>query len=119
MVHKPIKITLRRTEPKPELEDFVQRVRLGAASEEEAETEESSEQLVRLPPRKGRERWVRGLAPPVDRTQQRAQGPPPVAGTEAVPEPTPREAVPEPVFPDLRELVLFGFQRTGHSGEEE
>ena len=113
MVLKPIKKTLRRSEPEPEPEDFVQRVRLGAAPEEEAETEDSSEQLVKLPPRQGRERRARGPAPPVDRTQQRAQGPPPVAGAEAVPEPAPkeaepapREAVPEPVFPDFREPVI-------------
>ena len=73
VVHKPIKITLRRPEPEPEPEDFVQRVRLGAAPEEEAKTEESSEQLVRFPPRQGRERRARGPAPPVDGTQQRAQ----------------------------------------------
>ena len=51
VVHKPIKITLRRPEP----EDFIQRVRLGTAPEEDAEIEESSEQLVRFPPRQGRE----------------------------------------------------------------
>ena len=50
-VHKLIKITVRR--PKPEPEDFVQKVRLGTAPEEEAETEESSEQLVGHPPRQG------------------------------------------------------------------
>ena len=109
VVLKPIKITLRRPEPEPE--DFIQKVRLVAAPEEEAETEEdSSEQLVRLPPRQGRERRARGPAPPVDRTQQRAQGPPPVAGAEAVPEPAPREAVPEPVIPDFREPVFPDFR---------
>ena len=72
---------------------------------------------MRLPPRQGRERRARGLAPPVDRTQQRAQGPPPVAGAEAVPEPAPkeaepapREAVPEPVIPNFREPVFPDFR---------
>ena len=35
VVHKPIKITVRRPEPEPE--DFVQKVRLGPTPEEEAE----------------------------------------------------------------------------------
>ena len=50
VVHKPNqKITVRRPEPEPE--DFVQKIRLGTAPKEEAEPEDSSEQLVRLPPR--------------------------------------------------------------------
>ena len=67
MVHKPIKITLQRPEPEPE--DFVQKVRLGTAPEEEAEPEDSSEQLVRLPPRQGREKRAKGPALPIDGTQ--------------------------------------------------
>ena len=101
---KPINITLRRPEPEPEV--FIQKVRLVAAPEEEAETEDSSEPLVRLPARQGRERRAKGPAPPVDKTQQRAQGPPPVAEAEAVPEPVPREAAPTPVLPDFREPVI-------------
>ena len=107
MVHKPIKITLRRSEPEPE--DFIQKVRLGAAPEEEAEIEDSSEQLVRQPPRQGREKRARGPAPPVDGTQQRAKGPPPVAGAEGKKDEvrtTPKGLAPEPVLPDFREPVI-------------
>ena len=72
---------------------------------------------MKLPPRQGRERRARGPAPPVDRTQQRAQEPPPVAGAEGKEdevrttlkeaEPAPKEAVPELVLPDFREPVIL------------
>ena len=73
MVHKPIKIMVRRPEPEPE--DFVQKIRLGTASEEEAELEDSAEPLERLPPRQGREKRAKGPAPPNGGTQRRAKGP--------------------------------------------
>ena len=43
MVHKPIKIAVRRPEPEPE--DFVQKIRLGTTTEEEAEQEDSTKPL--------------------------------------------------------------------------
>ena len=107
VVHKPIKIMQRRPEPEPE--DFIQKVRLGTALEEEAEIEVSSEQLVRQPPRQGREKQAKGPALPVDGTQRRAKGPPPVAGAKGKKEEArtaPREAAPEQVLPDSREPVI-------------
>ena len=107
VVHKPIKITVRRPEPEPE--DFVQKIRLGTAPEEEAETEDSSEQLVRLPPRQGWEKRAKGPALPVDDTQRRAKEPPPVAGAEGKKEEVrtaPKEAAQEPVLLDSREPVI-------------
>ena len=107
VVHKPIKITQRRPEPEPE--DFIQKVRLGTAPEEEAKTEDSSEQLVRQPPRQGREKRAKGPALPIDGTQRRAKGPPPVAGAEGKKDEVrtaPKGAAPEPVLPDSREPVI-------------
>ena len=43
MVQKPIKITVRRPEPEPA--DFVQKIRLGTTTEEEAKEEDSAEPL--------------------------------------------------------------------------
>ena len=62
-MQKPIKITVRRPELEPE--EFVQKVRLGPTPEEQAEQEDSAEQLERHPPRRGRERRTKGPAPPV------------------------------------------------------
>ena len=112
VAHKPIKITLRRQgpDPEPEPEDFIQKVRMVAAPGEEAETEEdSSEPLVRQPPRQGKEKRAKGPAPPVGGTQQRVKGPPPVAGAEAKQDEgrtAQKTAVPEPAVPDFREPVI-------------
>ena len=73
VVHKTIKITVRRPEPK--LEDFVQKIRFGTTTEEEAEEEESSEPLERHAPKRGREQRAKEPAPPVGGTQQRAKEP--------------------------------------------
>ena len=73
MVQKPIKITVRRPEPEPA--DFVQKIRLGTTTEEEAEEEDSAEPLERHAPKRGREQRAKELAPPVGGTQQRVKGP--------------------------------------------
>ena len=64
--HKTIKITVQRPEPEPE--DFVQKIRLGTTTEEEAEEEEPAETLERHAPKRGRERRAKELAPPVHDT---------------------------------------------------
>ena len=67
-VHKLIKITVRLPEPEPT--DFVQSIRLGTTSEEEAEQEDSAEPLERHPPKRGREQRAKEPAPPGGGTQQ-------------------------------------------------
>ena len=63
VVQKPIKITVRRPEPKPEPADFVQKIRLGTTTEEEVEEEDSAEPLERYAPKRGREQRVKEPAP--------------------------------------------------------
>ena len=63
MVHKPIRITMRRPEPEPE--DFVQKIHLGTTTEEEAEEEEPAETLERHAPKQGWEQQTKEPAPPV------------------------------------------------------
>ena len=107
-MHKPIKITVRRPEPEPE--DFVQKIRLGTAPEEEAEQEDSAEPLERLPPRRGREKRAKGPSPPVGDSQQRAKGPTPVAKAEGKQEKAraaSKEVAPKPVLPDVGKEPLF------------
>ena len=102
VVHKPIKITVRRPEPEPE--DFVQKIHQGTTSEEEAELEDSAEPLERLPPRRGREKRAKGPAPPVGGSQQRAKGPTPVTKAEGKQEEAsaaPKEVAPKQVLPDI------------------
>ena len=99
---------VRRPESKPE--DFVQKIRLGTASEEEAELEDSAEPLERLPPRRGREKRAKGPAPPVGGSQQRAKGPTPVTKAEGKQEEAraaPKEVAPKKVLPDVGKEPLF------------
>ena len=56
MVQKPIKIIVRRPEPKPE--DFVQKIPVGTTEEEEAE-EELTEALGRHAPKRSQEQWAK------------------------------------------------------------
>ena len=111
VVQKPIKITVRRPEPEPE--DFVQKIRLGTTTEEEAEEEEPTETLERHAPKRGRERRAKEPAPPVGGTQQRAKEPTPIAvGLEERVEPraAQNEAAPDQTLPDFgQEQVLPDF----------
>ena len=68
---------MRRPEPEPT--DFVQKIRLGTAPEEEAELEDSAKPLERHPPKRGQERRAKEPAPPMGGTQQRAKEPIPAA----------------------------------------
>ena len=52
VVHKPIKITMRRLELEPV--DFVQKICVGTTTKEEAEEEDSTEPLERHAPTRGR-----------------------------------------------------------------
>ena len=101
VVHKPIKITVRRPEPKPA--DFVQKIRLGTNTEEEAKDEDSAKPLERHAPTRGQEQRAEEPAPPVGGTQQQAKGPTPI--TEKVGEheesrAAQKEAAPEQMLPD-------------------
>ena len=92
----PIKIIVRWTEPEPA--DFVQKIRLGTTTEEEAEQEDSAEPLERHPPKRGREQRAKELAPPVGGTQQRAKEPTPIAeevGEQEEARAAQKEAAPE------------------------
>ena len=113
LVQKPIKITMRRPTPEPELEDFVQKIRLGTTTEEEAEEEELAETLERHAPKRGRERRAKEPAPPVVDTQERAKEPTPIAvGLEERVEPraTQNQAAPDQTLPDFgQEQVLLDF----------
>ena len=89
-------------EPEP-----VPRKEPAVAPTEEAETEEdSSEPLLRLPLRRGKEKRATRPIPTAAETQQRAKGPPPETGTEttrAEGQSAPKTAVPEPTAADLGE----------------
>ena len=77
---------------------------LGTTPEEEAEQEDSTEPLERLPPRRGREKRAKGPAPPVGGSQQRAKGPTPVAeaeGKQKEASAAPKEVAPKQVLPDI------------------
>ena len=96
--------------PEPEPEDFVQKIRLGTASEEEAELEDSAEPLERLPLRQGREKRAKGPTLLVDGTQRRAKGPTPVTVAEGKQEEAraaPKEVAPEQVLPDFSREPSF------------
>ena len=88
------------SEPVPVKEPIV-------APTEDAETEEdSSEPMLILPPRQGKEKRATRLTPTADGTQQRAKEPPPVTGTEATQDEgpsAPKTAVPEPTAAEFEE----------------
>ena len=101
MVHKPIKIAVRR--PELELVDFVRKIRLGTTMEEEAEEEDSAKPLERHAPKRGREQRANEPAPPVGGTQQRAKGPTPITeevGEQEESRAAQKEAAPEQMLPD-------------------
>ena len=96
--------------PEPEPADFVQKIRLGTTTEEEAEEEESAKPLERHAPKRGREQRAKEPAPPVGDTQQRAKELTPTAGTEGKQEEvrtTPKEVAPEKVLSDFGKEPLF------------
>ena len=84
------------SEPAPRKEPAV-------APTEEAETDEdSSEPLLRMPLRQGKERRTARPIPTTAETQQGAKGPPPVTGADEEPS-VPKTAVPEPTAAGIGE----------------
>ena len=75
VLQKPIKYKVRR--PKPEPEDFIQKIRLGTMKEEVEE--ELAETLERHRPKRSQEQWAKEPTPTVAKTQQRAKEPTSIA----------------------------------------
>ena len=99
---------MRRPEPEPA--DFVQKIRLGTTTEEEAKQGDSAEPLERHAPKRGREQRAKEPAPPVGGTQQWAKGPTPIpeeVGEQEESRVAQKEATNEQVLPDIASEQIF------------
>ena len=102
-MHKPIKITMRRPEPEPA--DFVQKIRLGTTTDEEAEEEESTEPLERHAPKQSREQQEKETTPITEGEGEQEESR--AAQKEAAPDQMLPDDGQEQVLPDFASEQVF------------
>mgnify|MGYP007129929614 CR=1 FL=1 len=91
--------------PEPELEDFVQKIRLGTTTEEEAEEEETTATLERHAPKRGQERLAKEPTPIAVGLEEQVE--PRAAQNEAAPDQTLPDFGQKQVLPDFDSEQVF------------